>query len=259
MFAKYVCTAAICLNAGAVLAADLPLRPTFTPSTTPFPLDPPSWAGFYAGVHLGYGSTLDDKVGIHHLGQGGWTVRNVGGNLTPGGLAGGIQVGYNWQSGAVVFGIEADGSWLSGKSSFSGVYPAPIGGIVTTSASKGAAATLRTRLGYAFGNVLLYGTGGLSVTQVKYMVAPAGGVAMSATNARLAPVMGGGVEYAFDSNWTARIEGLYTHLGARRLPATVAPGGQVTTIETQSHWLARVGVNYRFGGGAPATAIAARF
>jgi outer membrane immunogenic protein len=247
------------LSVGSIgLAADLPAR---MPIATPSPFAPQaasSWEGFYAGVHAGYGQTSDDKVGIHHVGPGGGNVRNVGGNLKPGGGLGGLQAGYNWQSGAVVFGLEADASYLAGKSSFTGAYPAPIGGVITTSASKGFAGSLRSRLGYSFGNVLVYGTGGVSVTQIKYDLSPVGGVPLSTNNARIAPIFGAGVEYAFNNNWSARAEGLYTAISLRKLPYTPGAAGQVSTLETQSHWQARIGINYKFGGG-PSQPVIARF
>ena len=239
-------------------AADIPLRGTIVAPPPIAAAAALGREGFYAGLHAGYGRSLEDKVGIYHIGPGGGNVRNVGGNLTPGGALGGLHIGYNWQSGSVVYGVEADGSFLTGKSSFTGTYPAPIGGVVTTSASKAAFGSLRTRLGYSFGSMLIYGTSGISVTHVRYQLTPVGGTPMSASNARISPVFGGGAEYAFNSNWSARIEGLYTPIGLRKLPVTAGAAGQVTTFETQGHWLARVGVSYRFGG-SPAQAISARF
>ncbi len=59
------------------------------------------------------------------------------------GFLGGAHLGYNWQSGARVFGIEGDADWAEE-------------GIQDYSAS------VRLRLGYGFGQTLIYGTAGVA-------------------------------------------------------------------------------------------------
>ena len=201
--------------------------------------------------------TVDDKVGIHHLLAGVNTIRNVGGKLRPGGILGGLQLGYNWQSGSLVYGVEADATLLSGRASFTGVYPAPIATTVTTTASKDWAGSLRARMGFSVGQALIYGTAGVSLTDVKYSVSPVGGVPGSTSNVRFGPVIGAGIEYAINNNWSARVEGLYTFLGKDRYYLATLAGAQLGTFETQSHWQIRLGLNYRFGG--PAGPVIAKY
>ncbi len=245
----------------AAQAADIPAPgPSLAPPPPLLASGGYNWEGYYAGLHAGYGRTYDDKVGIHHITNPGGvlTVRNIGGNLKAGGVLGGLQAGYNWQTGALVYGVEADVTLMSGKSTFSGLYPAPIAAVVTTSASRDWSGTLRARIGYAFGQALIYSTAGISATNVKYSLVAFGGTPLSTSNVRLAPVFGGGIEYAINNNWSAKVEGLYTLIPKKSLPLT--PFGApafLTTSETQAHWQVRLGLNYRFGG--PAGAVVAKY
>src|SRR5690349_21725620 len=85
------------------------------------------------------------------------------------GLVGGVQGGYNWQRGPAVFGFEADFSAADLSTSMTGslsclglpcrvFVPPPA---AATSSSIDWYGTVRGRLGWAAGPVLLYGTGGL--------------------------------------------------------------------------------------------------
>ena len=70
---------------------------------------------------------------------------------SPSGFAGGVQAGYNWQSGPWVFGIEGDLQASGADDTFAPwKFSNPWFG------------TVRGRVGYAFNNVLFYGTGGLA-------------------------------------------------------------------------------------------------
>ena len=103
---------------------------------------------------------------------------DVGGGLL------GMHLGYNYQMGNVVLGAEGDyaGSWMEDGA----LNVDDLGSI-------------RARAGYAFGNALLYGTLG-------YAWADATTIDGSADFDGL--VLGGGLEYKFAQNWSARVEGL---------------------------------------------------
>ena len=109
------------------------------PYTVNQPLNMYSWAGPYLGANLGNG----------------WG--SVDNNPTqPAGLVGGAQAGYNWQSGAMVFGLEGDLQASAADDTFAPwKFSNPWFG------------TVRGRVGYAFGNVLLYGTGGLAFGELR--------------------------------------------------------------------------------------------
>src|SRR5215510_9704711 len=121
-----------------------------------------SWRGFYLGVHGGYGWKNDDFSDI--LATIGGKNFFVGGVNSSGGLFG-AQAGYNWQSGSLVGGLEVDLSFsnLSGSSD-SVVLPLGPGATNTITRSDDGKwlGSARGRLGFASGNFLLYGTGGLA-------------------------------------------------------------------------------------------------
>ena len=67
--------------------------------------------------------------------------------------------------------------------------------------------TLRGRLGYAFNNVLVYGTGGLAYGGVNFRIENSRLTRLAAQHGWTA---GGGVEYMFTPNWSGKIE--YEHV-----------------------------------------------
>ncbi len=128
--------------------------------------------------------------------------------------------------------------------------------------------SLRARLGYAAGNALFYVTGGLAVAQIntKYITLPptpfnigfaAGANSFSSTQAGW--TLGGGVEYAFNANWTARAEYRYTNFGGFTDNIVNATG--FWNVLGEKHQISenalRVGIAYKFG--APASAVVAKY
>ena len=90
--------------------------------------------------------------------------------------------------------------------------------------------TVRGRLGFAFDRALIYVTGGLAY----------GGVGMrtssSNTTRSAGWTVGGGLEYAFTNNWTAKIEGLYVNIDRGNNNGDVSPrrgrSGRATRTRT---------------------------
>src|SRR5260370_6536560 len=126
-------------------------RPSYTVNQ---PLNAYSWAGPYLGGNLGYA----------------WG--SVDNNLTkPSGFAGGVQAGYNWQQGPWVFGVEGDIQATGADDTFAPwKFANPWVG------------TVRGRVGYALGNVLFYGTRGLSLGVLR--ATPSGLAEPQSTSAR---------------------------------------------------------------------------
>src|SRR5207249_7510368 len=83
--------------------------------------------------------------------------------------------------------------------------------------------TIRGRLGYAFDNLLLYGTGGLAIGQIDYRVS--GGFDDGSTYkiqddyTRLGWTAGAGLEWGFDEHWSAKAEYKYVNFGKKSLSA----------------------------------------
>lgn len=202
---------------GSAGAADLGTRP---------PAASFSWAGFYLGMHGGYGSGDSDGVSLS------------------GGFGGG-QLGVNWQPASApwVIGIEVDSAWASfGRSdTFVG------GGVIVTAKSNADyMGSVRGRVGYAPGQSLLYVTGGMgwvhNEISVSATVAPFT-IGLTSDNVHLGWMVGAGWEYALNPNWSLRLEYLYADYGSENYFAGVVAGGvpmdaQVSTV--------KVGVNYLF-------------
>jgi len=177
------------------------------PLTVNQPLNAFSWAGPYLGGNLGYA----------------WG--SVDNNPTkPSGFAGGFQAGYNWQQGSPwVFGIEGDIQTTGADDTFAPwKFANPWFG------------TVRGRIGYALGNVLFYGTGGLAFGELR---ATTFGLSESHTNAGW--TAGVGAEMGFAPNWSAKVEYLYVDLANSNFVVTGASNGY-------RFGLVRAGVNYHF-------------
>ncbi len=195
----------------------MPKAPVFVPFFT--------WTGFYIGAYAGYGfgssEWTDTATGL-----------TTGGFDVNGGLAGGT-IGYNWQLGSTVLGAEADIGWSGVKGSTNTNCPL---GCETRSTWSG---TARARIGYAFDRFLPYITGGGAFGDIR---AEAGGFS-GTTKTQFGWTAGAGFEYAFQHNWTAKIEYLYIDMGSVQCPAANC-GSTIDTTLTLN--VVRAGVNYKF-------------
>jgi outer membrane immunogenic protein len=231
----YLAAAFVSLG-GSALAADLP---TAKPAPV-MPIAPPvyNWGGFYLGLNAGVGFTdsghvtvFDPALGPYQFGLGSRT-----------GFVGGGQAGYNIQTGAWVWGLEADiqGVATGGNSINWGRYAYL--GLNNSGGDGGFLGTARARVGYAIDRTLIYATGGLAY----------GGWnndPFNNNNTNIGYAVGGGVEYAFAQNWTAKVEGLYVNLSNGNHTILVPNGGvnyPVTFNNNGGGGLVRVGVNYKF-------------
>jgi outer membrane immunogenic protein len=216
---------------------------------------------------------------------------NSGGN---GGFIGGGQIGYNFQFyNSFVAGMEADIQGVASNSGSRNIVKAfpiaqPYGDENYYSATSVRGnlqyiGTVRGRLGWlATPTLLLYGTGGLAYGGVTLNTAttvttygntiwansqtPAfGGVNFS--NTQVGWTAGGGLEWMFFPNWSAKVEYLYYDLGAvtqNFAIASVDPfsaannaaifGGQARARINGN--IVRAGVNYHFNWGSAAPVIA---
>ncbi len=256
------------LVAGGALAADLPSRKA-APAYVPPPPPPPLWTGFYAGLNLGGGWT-NSTINPNQLTPYVDTNNNIAllpGNTQGGGNAGGVigggQIGYNYQFGnSFLVGVETDFQGTSMNSSTGNanniLYPDNNGGFyvpLIPGGNRGISlnwfGTVRGRAGFlVMPTLLVYGTGGFAYGGVQ------GGVNGNANNTRTGWTAGGGVEWMFMPNWSAKAEYLYTDLNSGG--ATVGPWGnfQVGANRNASFNTVRAGVNYHFnfGGAAPVVA-----
>jgi outer membrane immunogenic protein len=245
--------------AATVLAADMAGAPRYAPPPRPLPVY--NWTGFYLGANLG-GSWGRES---HELLNG--TAGSSEGGFThdPNGVIGGGQIGYNWQFApwfgwgtGTVLGIEADLQGSGERSRIDGDFSDPIFGPVTFSGGIEDKlewfGTVRGRAGIAFDRVLWYGTAGwafgkATLDEGTLTSSNAAGVIASTafnTSSNLGGwTAGGGIEWAFLGNWTAKFEYLHIDFGSRGNFAI--PGGPF--IIASGHFIdnvARAGINYKF-------------
>lgn len=287
---------ALAISAGPAFAADLPSRkePVVAPS-------PPMWTGFYAGLNAGgvFGNNAAPNLTTWNVYRNpsnadyasaallSGSASNNGG----GGFIGGGQIGYNWQTpyaGArFVSGIEADIQGIAGSGSTGNrvravntddfADPVNLFSIQQGKANLQYIGTVRGRLGYLVTPTLLvYGTGGLAYGGVSASMTnfqswayqeSSGISAIIAGNGSYASTQvgwtaGGGLEWMFLPNWSARIDYLYYDLGqvSGSFVNTWTGLDQlagITDLESVTNFSARAsgnivraGVNYHFNWNA---------
>ncbi len=233
-----------------------------------------AWCGFYVGDNVGYGFGRNSENSVltapvpPFVGADVAAVSAAGSPRTQSnGITAGAQAGYNWQAGAAVYGVEADINAFALRGNTSGnfvfpstlpggaVGPPPVTFPVATSVSTDWLMTARGRLGWANNDWMVYGTGGLAVGNVKVnqvvgLVAP-NTVSSTVSSTRAGWTVGAGFEYMMTRNWSVKGEYLYVDLGTASTTGVVAPVVAGLTYTTSAHVtanIARVGVNYHFGG-----------
>lgn len=245
------------------------------------------WTGFYVGGNAGVAwgqSHFTTSVPCTGPGGSGYLCNSTGagaanaaalsasgtGDANDTGFTGGIQGGYNYQWGMVVLGLETDFDALDlkGSRTGSGNYPVlspSLGGfpagtpyMITQTFSTDWLYTARGRLGWvAQPNLLLYATGGYALTRLKISYAysdGAGGASSgNAASDKSGWAVGGGVEWAFTTNWTLRAEYLYLDFGkvtaTGNIPSVAPKAGAQNALSTSGDLtanIARVGINYKF-------------
>jgi outer membrane immunogenic protein len=204
--------ALLAFSAGA-MAADLPSRRAPAPIVAAVPVF--TWTGFYVGVNAGYGWNDGTDVTFPD-----GTVISVIDN-EDGGFVGGAQIGYNYQIGSFVVGLEGDIQYADFGDNR---YDFGTAGIFEDG-SDDWFGTVRARAGVAFDRALVYATGGFAFA-----------------DDRAGWTLGGGLEYAFTNNLTAKVEGLYVNLEDDDFTFN----GLTFSSEEQEFGVVRAGLNYKF-------------
>ena len=174
-----------------------------------------TWAGPYAGLHLGYGfsgrAEVDGAGGTNRIGTDGWI--------------GGAFGGYNFQNGQFVYGLEGDINYTGIEGSNAG-----------ESARSRFDGSIRARAGVAVNDdILVYGTAGGAAESLRVR---SGGA--SDTNTMLGYTVGGGVDARLTEQVFARGEYRYTDYGSETF---ALPG--VGSVDSSNHRVT-VGVGFKF-------------
>lgn len=200
---------------------------------TKAPIAPPrNWQGFYLGAN------------------GGWARGDTGG--TEGWLAG-AHAGYNAQSGQIVVGLVIDAAFADIKRSETVIVPTfrpfgpPSNTITTTDTKIDFLGTARAKLGFDFGDFLLYGTGGLAWLQNSASVSTiltdnSFSSVFADKKFHFGYAAGAGLEARIAQDWSLFAEYLYINVQ----PQTYALGTFGGTSISGSFHVARGGVSYWF-------------
>lgn len=225
------------LLAGATLLALAVAQPAVA---QPMPVF--NWTGLYVGGHVGgaWGRTITRGDGVDAFDD-----NTLDFPLNPSGFVGGLQLGYNWQSGNWVYGIEGDLGYLGLKKS---AIDVPNDNFAEV--QYGWYGTLTGRIGITFSPTLLYLKGGLAFANIRntaYDIDGGGVIDPSdfseVTGTKLGWALGGGLEWAFAPQWSAKIEYLYLDFGSR---TSTNLDGDLFTHRNQVQTV-KIGLNHRFG------------
>jgi outer membrane immunogenic protein len=254
--------------AGPVAAADMAVRaPVY--KAAPAVMASYNWTGWYVGLNAG-GAWSSSEVITQTEFTGGYFAAtsvtsinsNGRGNIDSDGFTGGVQSGYNWQAGNIVAGVELDFNYFGTKASRSVTVPYPCcPGTYTINQEVKTdwLFTARPRLGVANNNWLLYLTGGLGVTNLKYNNSFSDTSIFpvfengSVSKTKAGWTVGGGVEYAVLNAWSVKAEYLYVDFGSVSSTANLIDTGGETDpfshrADLKSH-IVRGGINYKFDWG----------
>ena len=224
------------LGSGPALAADFPL-PGPEPARLPTVYDAngpyANWAGAYLGLNGGYG-----------LGSSQWTLGLLGTDVfnTSGFLLGGT-VGFNYPVSAVLVGLEGDIDWSGLSGSAANCAANASGAVAACQTKSNLLGTARARVGYAFDRTLIYVTGGAAFAPVQTGLNPP---STFDTATKLGWAAGGGVEFAFFGNWSAKTEYLFVDLATASCSTVANCGSAAGSSVAFTESLVRGGFNYRF-------------
>jgi len=248
------------------LAADLPVKAPVPYTSTAY-----DWSGWYIGAHAGVIRGSSNWTSTP-LGPAGPSLNGsfdlpfhfdfMGGT---GSYVMGLQGGYNYVLPShVMLGIEGDASFPNSDV----VVPFSVQGSQTVASPQigqviyGEAVihygSVRGRIGYAFDQFLLYGTGGFAwtydqVTRSQDAAPLAGNLVAPGTVEtpllwRLGWVAGIGVEIPIAGNWSAKAEFLETGFGRKNAFFAASADTFASSLAMQS---IRFGLNYKIGDTNP--------
>lgn len=218
------------------------------------------WTGPYVGIQGGYAwgendvevdgelppiltevQTLTDSDPVT-------LVPSDDGSIGIDGWVGGLHLGYLWQHDSLVFGVEGDAEFadIDGDTDvfFFDDDEEPSG---SAKHEIDWLASLRLRAGFALDRALIYATGGLAVGGVEFSadVDELGDDSESETE--WGWTLGGGLEYAFTDELSARIEYRYTNLGKTDVSVNNGDMEPFDFEVDNTFHAVRVGLSWHFG------------
>jgi outer membrane immunogenic protein len=265
----------LCVSAAS--AADLPMYTKAAPVVAPVV----NWTGLYIGGNVGgEWGRFNDPLAVGGVTAGGITAipETIPSNSDNSSFTGGGQIGYRWQLPTNwVVGVEGDFNWVELKNTQTlAIGQFPPGNITLVPGDMHSVKTnwessIRGNIGYAWGSVLAYVTGGVAFANVQassnFIATPSGGFLFPAsggsqTKTLTGGTVGVGIAYSLTKNWDIGAEYRYTKYdGSDFAIGTVAaiggPGGVFFFVPATSHVdlstnEIRFRADYRFDWAGPA-------
>lgn len=212
------------------------------------------WTGMYLGGHLGGGwASVTDQEALPFPSNF-FPAGTIFNSTRATGFLGGIQGGVDRQFSNWVIGLAGDYAWSDARSTETTASPTTLGVSSTVNGRMVDIGLLTGRLGYAANNWLFYVNGGGALgTFSSNGSAVLNGVTTTTFSSRATQTgwtVGGGVEWAFLNNWSAKVE--YNHLDFGTKPVTVTgvsgvDAGVLSTVNSRTTVdIVKAGLNYRF-------------
>lgn len=230
----------------------------------------PVWGGLYIGGSAGFGTgdtsgqidipdlrrelvTKDYEGGDYYGELEKLIERLLQSDYDVNGAIYGVHAGYNWQRGSLVYGLEAgfNGTNMDGSSAC----------VVLLNCQRSLDwyGTGVARIGYAPGNTLFYGFGGIAWGEVKTNIGlvSAGIPLFEGEESHVGWTAGLGVEHAFNERFSVRVEYSHVDLGEEDTALTfrgrTIPG--VTDNVDLSFDAIKVGASYKLTGGSDSDSL----
>jgi outer membrane immunogenic protein len=235
-------------SATMAFSADMPVKAPYVAPAAVW-----NWTGFYLGGHVGAGwGTTESTLTAFTPGgviPGGFPIDQ---NSRSGFLGGG-QIGYNYQFGWGVFGVQGDIAGMDVK----GTTPCLV--VFSCTGKSNWLGTVSGRLGGGVAErTLVYVKGGAAWMHTDHSLGiPAGFIGpaaatISSSSTAFGWLLGLGAEYAFDRNWSDFIEYDYMDFDTKNTvfdftPLVGVPATANVDIKNKLS-IAKIGINYKFGG-----------
>ena len=242
-----VAVASVALSVtGQASAADVPVKAARVAAYNPCGVA--RFTGFYVGGNVGANAYTAHRKDLDGFldDNSAWTATDIAPTA-------GVQVGYDWQSCNKVFGVVADWNWTNAKTT---TLDEPNDPPTNSIESKMRwFSTLRARAGLAVNDTLFYVTGGVAAARIETTITDPP-VTFSDSKTRWGAVGGVGAEFALANNWSLNTEVLYMQF-AKQSETFTTPGGTRFAFDlSDSAWVGRLGLNYRWGNPHAAYAAA---
>ncbi len=254
MHKMLIAAVAVLGTAGTALAADLPVKAP--PMVAPVPVF--TWTGCYVGGYVG-GAFAEKSVGVFDRDAYNGFPRDAWSYDLDSSVIGGGTAGCNYQPAASPFVVGFEGEVGYMRLTGSGLDPFDTN--IESRTKIGDIYSLITgRVGYAWDRTMIYAKAGAAFVDVNTVVVdpvPLGtGLVATGNTTDATWTAGGGIEWAFDLNWSLKAE--YMFIGLHGIhDACSTTFGFCWDHDIAGVHTAKVGINYRFG--APAAPVMARY